>query len=1095
MEFRVLGPLEVRDGAGELPLGRGKQRALLAVLLIHAGDAVPADRLIDVLWGESPPASALNSVHIYVSQLRRVLGPGRLVTRRGGYALELMPGELDAERFDQLLADGRSRLRDGDPERAAAKLREALALWRGPPLADFTYEPFAQPEIARLEELRLEAFEERVESDLRLGRHRELVSELQAAVRAHPLRERLRGQLMLALYRCGRQAEALDTYHEARRILGEELGLAPGPTLQQLERAVLRQDPQLAAAEPIPAMRLARPRGSLYLLLSGAVLLAAAAAAFLLLQGGGSVISVAPDSVAVVEAGAGEVTAGVPIGAGPSAVAVGAGALWVAAGDNSVSRIDLGTLSVRQTIQVGGAPADVAISNGAAWVTNGLDGTVSRIDLESSRVVGTIAVGNGPTGIAADAGGVWVTNSADGTVARIDSQSGRLDRTLPAAVGAAGIAVGFGRLWVLSPASHSVAVLDPRSGQVIQRIGVGADPEAVAVGSGAVWVANRADGTLSKIDPRVGAVTDTVRVGGMPGGVAAGDGQVWIANTADRNLQRVDGSTGAVVATVHLGNPPQDVAVSRRTVYVAIRSSGREHRGGAVRVASTSPVKSIDPAGESCWCTSILTNDGLVAFRRVGGVQGTQLVPNLAVSLPTVADGGRSYTFRVRRGVRYSNGANVQPADFRRAIERVYEVYKPNRAEERVPYYDGIVGTGRCSTAPACDLSRGISVDPSARTVTFHLTTPDPDFLFKLALPFASAVPEHAPAHDIGTHPLPATGPYRVAEFRPRTHTLRLVRNPSFREWAPDAQPDGYPDAISWLRFENAAAAVRAVENGSADIAVDLDFTLPKPDFDRLATRHPARLHMSPRPHTGYFFLNTRISPFDDPRLRRAVNDAFDRDAFARIVGPAFSSTCQILPPNLPGYRPTCPYRGGVAGLDAARRRVRRSRTRGANVTVWVPTPFAEQGRYMASLLHAIGYRARLKVLPLESYYAKVLDSRSRAQVGYWGWAAEFPSPIDVVQPVFGCTGFVPASPQVSRDPSGFCNRNIDARMERAAALQAEDPSAANVMWQRIEREILAQAPMVPTSNRRSVDFVAARVGHYEYHPQWGVLLDRLWVK
>jgi DNA-binding SARP family transcriptional activator len=143
MEFRVLGPLEVRDGEGELALGRGKQRALLAVLLIHAGNVVPVDRLIDALWGESPPASALNSVHIYVSQLRRALGNGRLVTRRGGYALELDPDELDAERFEQQLAEARGLLRDGAPERAATTLREALALWRGPPLADFTYEPFA----------------------------------------------------------------------------------------------------------------------------------------------------------------------------------------------------------------------------------------------------------------------------------------------------------------------------------------------------------------------------------------------------------------------------------------------------------------------------------------------------------------------------------------------------------------------------------------------------------------------------------------------------------------------------------------------------------------------------------------------------------------------------------------------------------------------------------------------------------------------------------------------------------------------------------------------------------------------------------------
>jgi peptide/nickel transport system substrate-binding protein len=768
----------------------------------------------------------------------------------------------------------------------------------------------------------------------------------------------------------------------------------------------------------------------------------------------------------------------------------------VATADNSVARIDLRTGNVRQTIQVGGAPADLAVAGGAAWVANGLDGTVSRIDLESSRVVDTIAVGSGPTAIAADADAVWVTNSADGTVARIDSERGRVTRTLPAAVGAAGIAVGFGRLWVLSPPTQHVAVLDPVSGQVVQRIAVGADPEAVAVGSGAVWVANRADGTVSKIDPGTGAVTDTVRTGGAPSAVAAGDGEVWIANAADSRLERIDPSTGAVIATIDVGNPPQDVALWRRSAYVAVRSSGRQHRGGTVRVAWASPITSIDPAGRSCWCASTLTNDGLVGFRRVGGVQGTQLVPNLAVSLPTVTDGGRTYTFRMRRGVRYSNGAYVKPADVRRGIERVYEVYAEDRSEERVPYYDVIVGARRCWKAPPCDLSRGIVVDEPAGTVTFHLTAPDPDFLFKLALPFASAVPPEASAHDIGTRPLPATGPYRIAEFQPRAHRLRLVRNPSFREWAPDAQPDGYPDAISWRWFETATAAVRAVEAGSADIALDLDYTLPKSEFDRLATRHPARLHTSPRPHTGYFFLNTRVPPFDDRRLRRAVDGAFDRAAFARIAGPAFSPTCQILPPNVPGHRPSCPYDAvGVAGIDAARRRVRDSGTRGASVTVWVPAPFSSHGRFMVSLLDAIGYRARLKVLPMYSYFAKVLDSRSRAQVGYWGWAPEFPSAIDVVQPVFACAGFVAGSPELSRDPSAFCDREIDAQMERAAALQVEDSSAANVLWQRIERELLAEAPMVPTANRRSVDFVAPRVGHYSYHPQWGVLLDQLWVR
>jgi DNA-binding SARP family transcriptional activator len=284
MEFRLLGPLEVRDRGRELAVGGGKQRALLAVLLLHAGEVVPTERLIDALWGERPPRSAPNSVHIYVSQLRRALGDGRLVTRGRGYALQLEPGQLDLERFERLLARGRELLGAGDARAAAETLRDALALWRGLWLADFAYEPFAQGEIARLEALRLAAHEERIESDLRLGRHAELVPELEALVREEPLRERLRAQLMLALYRCGRQADALDAYHQARRTLVEELGLEPGPDLQELERAILRHDPSLEAPPRPAALRrtVSRRRASVVLLIGAALLLVAALSAALL---------------------------------------------------------------------------------------------------------------------------------------------------------------------------------------------------------------------------------------------------------------------------------------------------------------------------------------------------------------------------------------------------------------------------------------------------------------------------------------------------------------------------------------------------------------------------------------------------------------------------------------------------------------------------------------------------------------------------------------------------------------------------------------------------------------------------------------------
>ncbi|HEY7731859.1 MAG TPA: BTAD domain-containing putative transcriptional regulator [Gaiellaceae bacterium] len=240
MEFRILGPLEVVDGERQVSLGGARQRAVLALLLTRANEIVSTERLIDQLWAEQPPKAAANTVQYYVSQLRKALGAERILTRAPGYLIEVEPGELDLDRFERLVEQG-----DADA------LREALSLWRGQALADVSYEPFAQAESHRLEELRLVALERRIEADIAVGRHAELIGELEQLVARQPLRERLRSLLMLALYRSGRQADALAAYHAARATLVEELGLEPSPALQELERAILRQDPALAPDEPV----------------------------------------------------------------------------------------------------------------------------------------------------------------------------------------------------------------------------------------------------------------------------------------------------------------------------------------------------------------------------------------------------------------------------------------------------------------------------------------------------------------------------------------------------------------------------------------------------------------------------------------------------------------------------------------------------------------------------------------------------------------------------------------------------------------------------------------------------------------------------
>jgi DNA-binding SARP family transcriptional activator len=255
MEFRILGPLEVAEHGSRLNVGRGKERSVLAILLLHANEVISSDRLIEELWGDEPPATAVKSVQVYVSRLRKTLASagsggspdGVLLTRGRGYTLRVEPGQLDAESFEQGLTQAERSLAVGAPEEASETLRRVLALWRGPALADFVYEPFAELEIARLEALRLVAIEQRITADLQLGRHAAVVPELDTLVARHPLRERFWEQLMLALYRSGRQTEALQAYRRARHVLVEEAGLEPGEPLRTLERAILAHDPALAS--------------------------------------------------------------------------------------------------------------------------------------------------------------------------------------------------------------------------------------------------------------------------------------------------------------------------------------------------------------------------------------------------------------------------------------------------------------------------------------------------------------------------------------------------------------------------------------------------------------------------------------------------------------------------------------------------------------------------------------------------------------------------------------------------------------------------------------------------------------------------------
>src|SRR5262245_43246059 len=316
-------------------------------MLLHPNELLPSDRLIDELWDGSPPATATKILQNAVSQLRKALGDGRLETRPPGYVFQLRPGELDLQRFEELAREGRSE--------------EALALWRGPPLVELREERFAEDARRRLEDARLAILEDRIEADLTAGRSAELVPELESLVAEHPLRERMQAQLMRALYASGRQADALEAYRRARRVLSEELGLEPGPELQELERKILQQDPGLASAprrpHPLPTRRPRRRR--VLLLLLGALIAAAAAGVILATRRDAKPIVVTHKSLAVIDPGANRVTDVITIGSTPRGVTVGKRFVWAAnAADGTVSQINPQDLRLVHTIGLGASATD-----------------------------------------------------------------------------------------------------------------------------------------------------------------------------------------------------------------------------------------------------------------------------------------------------------------------------------------------------------------------------------------------------------------------------------------------------------------------------------------------------------------------------------------------------------------------------------------------------------------------------------------------------------------------------------------------------------------------------------------------------------------
>ena len=593
IEFRILGPLEVIADGEMVPLGGAKQRALLALLLLRPNEAVSVGRIVDELWGERAPATAAKNVQVYVSHLRKALGDGVVVTQAPGYALHVADGAIDAQQAERALALAAGK----PPAEQAAVLNAALGLWRGVPLADLVDVPFAQAEVRRLDELRLQLVKRRTDAELEMGRHEAVVVELERLVALHPYDEGLRVQLMLALYRSGRQTDALAVYRDARRALTTELGLEPGEDLRLLEQRILAHDPSLRPpGAPMAARRaglLVLPRRRTIVLVIGAGLLAAAAVtvAVLALAGDPSRgVAVPSNAIAVVEPGRGAVVAAIPVGRRPEHVVAGAGGVWVAnVVDRTLSRIDPENLGVNKTVGLGFEPTDLAADDEHVWVVGGYDHSIWRLDrdgavrlkLRFDEQLGPLPdeFERGPAGIAVSGQSVWLAHGDE--VTELDPVSGEIRRTIRAGgrwhreIAANGRRVWVGYNDATRPFTEipnpGIDLIDTSTGRRLERAKLVSDASEILFASGRLWVAVRVAGAVWELDPASGLLQRTLEVGNEPEGIAFHDDSLWVTNELDAMLRRINPTSGETETVIPIGHALGEVAAAQGRLFVAVR--------------------------------------------------------------------------------------------------------------------------------------------------------------------------------------------------------------------------------------------------------------------------------------------------------------------------------------------------------------------------------------------------------------------------------------------------------------------------------------------------------------------------------------------
>lgn len=526
----------------------------------------------------------------------------------------------------------------------------------------------------------------------------------------------------------------------------------------------------------------------------------------------------------------------------------------------------------------------------------------------------------------------------------------------------------------------------------------------------------------------------------------------------------------------------------------------KEHRGGTIRLLARSAAGTLDPHinyTDQGWQMYQPIYDGLVAFRKAEGMDGFTIVPDLAEALPQVSNDGKTFTFKLRKGIKFSSGQDLGVKDVVASFQRIFKVSGPTSGT----FYAGIVGADKClADTKSCTLEGGVVGDEAAGTITININKPDAELLYKLALPHAVVLPADTPAEDMGSKPIPSTGAYMISAFDPNKG-MTVSRNPNFKQWSEEAQPDGYPDVVQYDFGLSEEAAVTAIQNGEADWMFD---ALPSDRLGELGSKSMDQLHISPLSAWWYAPLNNRLAPFDNEKARQAVAYAIDRNTLVKLFGGKVlaSPVCQVLPPDFPGHEDYCPFtknpgaKWSAPDLDKAKQLVEDSGTKGQKVTIIVEDTAISRsiGVYLQSVLTSIGYVADVKPISSNIQFTYIQNTNNKVQMSVTQWYKDYPAASDFLNILFSCASFREGS-DASINIAGFCDKEIDAKMQKALDLGVTDQKAADKMWAEIDRQVTDKAPAVGLFTPKRLDFVSKRLGNFKFNRQFNWMITQSWVQ